>query len=172
MPALIDLTGQKFGRLTVIERHERPKERRSREAFWLCKCDCGNESTLSGYELRSGNTKSCGCYHKAITSKIHKKHGYCGTRLYRIYYKMKERCYKPSNDNYKYYGGLGITICDEWLNNFQAFADWAMSHGYADNLTIDRINNEGNYEPSNCRWITIQEQQRNKRKRGTVYVSK
>nr|DAH21853.1 MAG TPA: PROTEIN/DNA Complex catalytic motif, Helix-turn-helix DNA [Caudoviricetes sp.] len=168
MPALIDLTGQKFGRLTVIERCERPKGRKSKEAFWLCKCDCGNESTLSGYELRSGNTKSCGCYHKERTSQLHLKHGYYGTRLYRIYYKMKERCYKPSNDNYKYYGGLGITICDEWLNDFSAFAKWSIENGYDEKLTIDRKDNTKGYSPDNCRWITIQEQQRNRRKRGTV----
>jgi hypothetical protein len=103
-----------------------------------------------------------------MASKTHKKHGYTQTRLYRIYYKMKERCYRPTNDNYKYYGGLGVTICKEWLNDFRAFAKWALKNGYAENLTIDRIDCSGNYEPSNCRWITIQEQQKNKRKRGTV----
>lgn len=169
---LIDLTGQKFGRLTVIQRVAKPKERKSKEAFWLCKCDCGNERIVSGYEIRSGNTKSCGCYHKDLASQVHKKHGYCGTRLYRIYYKMKERCYKPSNDNYKYYGGLGITICDEWLNDFSTFAMWSIENGYGENLTIDRKDNTKGYSPDNCRWITIQEQQRNRRKRGTVYGSK
>jgi hypothetical protein len=81
---------------------------------------------------------------------------------------MKERCCRPSNDNYKWYGGSGITICDEWLQSFQAFCDWAMSNGYADHLTIDRADVTGNYCPENCRWITIQEQQKNKRKRGTA----
>lgn len=85
---------------------------------------------------------------------------------------MKERCYKPSNDNYKYYGALGITICDEWLNDFSTFAKWSTENGYANNLTIDRKDNTKGYSPDNCRWITIQEQQRNKRKRGTVYGSK
>lgn len=85
---------------------------------------------------------------------------------------MKERCYRPSNDNYKYYGALGITICDEWLNDFSAFAKWSLANGYTDELTIDRKDNTRGYSPDNCRWITIQEQQRNKRKRGTVYDSK
>ena len=160
---LIDLTGQKFGRLTVIERHDKKR--------WKCQCDCGNITYSDGYQLRKGITKSCGCYQKEAASKTHKIHGLTRTRLYRIFYKMKERCYKPSNDNYKYYGGLGIKICDEWLNDFNAFAQWALSHGYADNLTIDRKDNAKDYCPENCRWITIQEQQRNKRKRGTVYGS-
>lgn len=158
MTKLIDLTGQKFGRLTVIERHDAKR--------WKCICDCGNTTYSDGYQLRKGIAKSCGCYHKETCGVPHRKHGFAGSRLYRIYYKMKERCYKPSNDNYKYYGARGITICDEWLNDFKTFADWSVSHGYQDNLTIDRINPNGNYEPSNCRWITIQEQQRNRRKKG------
>lgn len=157
---LIDITGQKFGKLIVIERFDKKR--------WKCQCECGNITYSDGYQLRKGITKSCGCFHKEICGDNHRKHGFTRTRLYRIYYKMKERCYRTKNDNYKYYGGLGVTICDEWLNDFQKFASWSLSHGYADNLTIDRINPYGNYEPSNCRWITIQEQQKNKRKRGTV----
>lgn len=164
MPPLIDITGKKFGRLTVIERADKGR--------WHCKCDCGNETFTSGYQLRKGIAKSCGCYQKEISGEKHRTHGYTKTRLYRIYYKMKERCYRPTNDNYKYYGGLGITICDEWLHSFETFKNWALSHGYNDNLTIDRINNELGYMPSNCRWITIQEQQRNRRKRGTVLCQK
>lgn len=164
MPKLIDLTGQRFGRLVVLERHDAKR--------WKCICDCGNATYSDGYQLRKGITQSCGCYHKEFCGDAHRIHGYCGTRLYRIYYKMKERCYNPLNDNYKYYGALGITICDEWLNNFQAFADWAMANGYSDNLTIDRKDNTQGYCPENCRWITIQEQQRNRRKRGTIYGSR
>ena len=160
MPPLIDITGQRFGRLTVVKRYDVTR--------WLCRCDCGNETYSDSYQLRKGITKSCGCLQKELCGNQHRKHGFTKTRLYRIYYRMKERCYRPTNDNYKYYGGLGITVCDEWLKSFITFKDWALSHGYADNLTIDRINNELGYMPSNCRWITIQEQQKNRRKRGTV----
>lgn len=141
---LIDMTGQKFGRLTVIRRHDSKR--------WECKCDCGNTTYSDGNQ--------------------HRKHGYTGTRLYHTFKKMKERCYNPSSDNYKYYGALGITICPEWLEDFSKFADWSIKNGYADNLTIDRKDNTKGYSPDNCRWITIQEQQKNRRKRGTVYGSK
>lgn len=159
MSKLIDITGQRFGRLVAIERIDKR---------WKCICDCGNTTLSDSYQLRNGITVSCGCYHAEQCGDQHRKHGYTKTRLYRIYYKMKERCFREKNDNYKYYGGLGVTICKEWLNDFATFASWAMANGYKENLTIDRINPEGNYEPSNCRWITIQEQQKNKRKRGTV----
>lgn len=167
MPKLIDLTGQRFGRLTVIER----AISKGKNTVWFCQCDCGNTTVSDGYQLRNGITLSCGCYHKEFCGDAHRKHGFTRTRLYRIYYKMKERCYKPSNDNYKYYGALGITICDEWLNDFRTFADWALANGYKDNLTIDRKDNSKGYSPDNCRWITIQAQQKNRRKRGTVYGS-
>lgn len=161
---LIDITGQKFGRLTVIRRHDSKR--------WECKCDCGNITYSDGYQLRKGITKSCGCYHAEACGNRHRKHGYTGTRLYHTFKKMKERCYNPSSDNYKYYGALGITICPEWLEDFSKFADWSIKNGYADNLTIDRKDNTKGYSPDNCRWITIQEQQKNRRKRGTVYGSK
>lgn len=164
MPKLIDLTGQKFGYWTVLKYVG--------NSLWQCRCECGTEAEIDSYSLRSGNSHSCGCYQKEVASKTHRKHGFTRKRLYRIYYKMKERCYKPTNDNYKYYGGLGITICDEWLNSFPKFAEWALANGYADNLTIDRKDNTKGYSPDNCRWITIQEQQGNRRKKGTIYGSK
>lgn len=162
MSKLIDLTGRRFGRLTVIELDETNHKR------WICKCDCGKTTRSDSLGLRRGWIQSCGCYHRDICGDQHRTHGMAGTRLYRIYNKMKERCYHPKNDNYKWYGGKGVTICKEWLDKPETFISWALSHGYADNLTIDRIDGNKNYEPSNCRWVTIKEQQKNRC--NTVYV--
>lgn len=162
MPPLIDLTGQRFGRLTVIKRAPNGNCGNTR---WECKCDCGKTTYSDSKQLRRGITQSCGCYHKELCGDQHRKHGLSGTRLHRIYYRMRERCYRPDNDNYRWYGARGITVCSEWMNSFSQFAEWALASGYQDNLTIDRINPDGNYEPTNCRWITIQEQQKNRRKR-------
>lgn len=164
MSKLIDITGQKFGRLTVIERYDKKR--------WKCVCDCGNTTISDSWQLRNGIALSCGCYQREICGDQHRTHGYSKTRLYRIYYKMRERCYRTDNDNYRWYGALGIKVCDEWLNSFQAFKNWSIENGYKDNLTIDRIDPTKNYEPSNCRWVSIQEQQKTRRKRGTIYGSK
>ena len=148
-----DLTGQKFGRLTVIERAENSNFGLVR---WKCLCECGNTTIVQSGNLIQGNTKSCGCIHLKQGGKSH-------SRLYHIWNNMKSRCYNPSNKYYKYYGGRGISICDEWKNNFQVFYDWAIANGYSDNLSIDRMDASGNYCPDNCRWATIKEQQSNKR---------
>lgn len=158
MGKFIDLSRQRFGRLVVLERAENI----GTKTAWKCKCDCGNECIVFGTHLKSGHTQSCGCLQKERTSRARKKHGLAHTRTSRIWSNMKNRCYNTKDSVYKYYGGRGIKVCDEWKDDFQAFHEWAMSNGYADHLTIDRIDVNGNYEPSNCRWVSMKEQSNNK----------
>lgn len=159
MGNFIDLTGQVFGRLTVLERVNLPTKN---YAVWLCKCSCGKVKKVRSCHLRNGVIFSCGCYHKEVTSKANKTHGETKTRLYNTWRSMKSRCYRKGYMFYHLYGGRGITVCDEWKNSYVAFRDWALKHGYSDKLTIDRIDVNGNYEPSNCRWVTQREQCSNK----------
>ena len=151
------LEGKRYGRLTVIKAL---KINSKRNVVWLCKCDCGKYTEATTDLLNRGEKKSCGCLK---TNQFSVTHGHSNTRLFRIWSGMKTRCSNSNREEYKYYGALGIKVCEEWKSDFQAFYDWSMSHGYNDNLTIDRINPYGNYEPSNCRWATWTEQNLNKR---------
>lgn len=152
-----DLSGLKFGRLKVVELHHTDQFRKS---YWKCECECGKIVIVRGSALTTGNTKSCGCL---IYESKNIKHGMKHERLYRIWSGIKARCYTKNNKAYDRYGGRGISMCQEWKDNFVAFYKWAMDNGYLDDLSIDRINVNGNYEPSNCRWSTPKEQSDNKR---------
>lgn len=160
MPKLIDLTGQRFGRLVVVKRADNSADGRAR---WLCKCDCGQSKTVLGEHLKKGRTKSCGCAKSESSSKRFKKHGGRNSKLYRIWSNMKDRCNNPDCKAYSDYGGRGIKVCKEWLDDFSAFQKWALANGYKEGLTIDRKNNNKGYSPDNCRWVDRKIQGNNKR---------
>lgn len=154
-----DITGQRFGKLVVLKVAYKDKRH---ECHWLCKCDCGSETTTTGNRLRSGKTKSCGCIQKAMRDAgNHKSHGMTKSRLYYEWCNMKSRCDNQGNIMFKNYGGRGIKYCDAW-KKFEGFRDWALNHGYNDTLTLERLDVNKNYEPDNCEWIPIEKQYLNR----------
>lgn len=162
MPRAIDLIGQRFGRLTVTTR----VGKKHGSALWQCTCACGTVTEVTTRSLRSGNTRSCGCIHKeelAARNRASAKHGFSDKeRLYNIWHSMRQRCNDPNRKDYSNYGGRGVKVCPEW-DDYQVFRSWSLANGYADNLSIDRIDVNGSYCPDNCRWVDAKAQARNRR---------
>lgn len=157
-----DITGERFGRLVAVERVGLDKRL---NALWRCKCDCGGETIRAVSELHKRGNHSCGCLGKEHLKKMaenNRTHGMTGSRLLGCYKAMISRCYRQKDIHYHAYGERGISVCDEWRNNRQSFITWAINNGYRDDLTIERINVNGNYEPSNCTWIPMKDQYKNK----------
>lgn len=159
-----DLAGKKFGRLKVLKKDGKENGNQ----MYLCECECGNLVRVYHTNLTRGLTRSCGCLQREEASRRFTTHGMRKTRLYNVYANMLSRCNNPNNTRYNSYGGRGVRICAEWRSNFEPFKNWALSNGYEDNLTLDRIDVDGDYCPENCRWVTMKKQSNNQRK--TIWV--
>jgi hypothetical protein len=165
-----DLTGKRFGRLTVIG----VDDKQSRKTYYICKCDCGNIKTIRSDALVAGKTTSCGCRKKEQdeVNLARNTHNMSDTRLHSIWVGIKSRCNNIHNPRYHRYGGRGIKVCDEWNNDFISFYEWSINNGYQDDLTIDRIDNDKGYEPSNCRWVDMKTQCRNRETNINITIGK
>lgn len=159
MTPRLNLINKKFGRLTVVDL----AYIKNQSTFWSCLCDCGKVVIKKASYLTTGDTRSCGCLKSEELSKRNSKHNLYKHPIYNVWKNMKNRCYRINNKQYSNYGGRGITVCEEWKKDFLSFFTWANENGYKNNLTIDRIDVDGNYCPENCRFIPLSEQQKNKR---------
>jgi len=169
MSRIIDLKGKRVGRLMVLRRGENTAQGQPQ---WHCICDCGCFTLVRGDLLRNEKTKSCGCLKaEMLKSGMFKTHGASKSRLYSVWQTMKKRVFDKNRKDYKHYGGRGIKICDEWVNSFDSFYGWAISSGYSPELTIDRISNDEDYSPNNCRWVDMSTQANNKRNNRRVAVN-
>lgn len=165
MGKFIDLTGKTFERLRVLHKDDAPQTGRYRTR-WVCECACGNIVSVDAYNLAHGKSKSCGCLQREASIEANRSHGGTDERLYAVWCSMKNRCYNENVPAYHRYGGRGITVCDQWRESYAAFKEWALATGYLPDAprgvcTLDRIDNSGNYEPGNCRWISQREQMSN-----------
>lgn len=165
--------GKKFGRLLVTDEFYKKDKIGHNKLFVKCKCECGNEKEIYKYSLTAKRpTVSCGCRLQEIHSNgINIKHNMTNTSIYTRWLGMKARCYNPNNKKYKRYGARGITVCNDWKNSFENFYNWAMSNGYRDDLTLDRINVNGDYEPENCRWVDMITQENNRTNNRHIYYN-